>query len=128
MPIVLAQPHEQLDGVMGLVSIHGRSAVVVIYDEPDDHLSFWFVSLPNPALENVLVEPRGRTVGEFIAPGTPDGARTFRIRHWAHSAITFEIPCYVRSDLEHRTSYNTHLGALGKSQAEDSLDDPELAD
>lgn len=128
MPIVLAQPHEQLDGVMGLVSIHGRSAVVAIYDEPDDHLSFWFVSLPNPALENVLVEPRGRTVGEFIAPGTPDGARTFRIRHWAHSAITFEIPCYVRSDLEHRTSYNTHLGALGKSQAEDSLDDPELAD
>ncbi|MFD1377596.1 hypothetical protein ACFQ4U_14840 [Micrococcus antarcticus] len=128
MPIVLAQPHERLDDVMGLVSIHGRSAVVAIYDEPDDHLSFWYVSLPNPALENVLAEPQGQTVGEFIAHGTLDGARTFRVRYWAHSAITFEIPCYVRSDLEHRTSYNTHLGALGKSQAEDSLEDRELAD
>lgn len=110
MPIVLAEPRELLDEVMGMVSIHGRSAVVAIYDEPADHLSFWFVSLPNPALENVPAEPLGQTMGEFIAHGTPDGARTFRVRYWTYSAITFEIPCYVRSDREHRTSYNTRPG------------------
>ncbi|MFK0085386.1 hypothetical protein [Glutamicibacter sp. NPDC090743] len=110
MPIVLAEPDELLDDVMGLVSVHGRSSVVAIYDEAADHLILWFVSVPNPALENVPTEPQGQTMGEFIGQDTPDGARTFRVRYWAYSAITFEIPCYVRSDREHRTSYNIRPG------------------
>lgn len=110
MPIVLAESRKLLDEVMGMVSIHGRSVMVAIYDEPADHLSLWFVSLPNPALENVPAEPPGQTMGRFIAQGTPDGARTFPVRYWAYSAITFEIPCYVRSDRGHRTSYHTRPG------------------
>lgn len=112
MPIVLAGAHELLDDVMGLLSVHGRSALVAIYDEPTDHLSFWFTSVPNPALENVPVEPQGQSMSQFIAQGTPDGARTFRVRYWAHSATTFEIPCYIRNDREYQTSYSTHPSAF----------------
>lgn len=110
MPIVLAEPDELLDDVMGLVSVHGRSAVVAIYGEAADHLSLWFVSVPNPALENMPAQPREQTMGEFIGQGTPDGTTTFRVRYWAYSAITFEIPCYVRNDRKHRTSYNIPPG------------------
>lgn len=112
---------------MGLVSVHGRSAVVAFYDELVDHLSFWFVSVPNPALENVPIEPKGQLLREFIAKA-PNGTRTFRVRYWAYSAITFEIPCYVRSDREHRNSYTTRPGTGGESESEDSLDNPEPMD
>ncbi|MFK0085470.1 hypothetical protein [Glutamicibacter sp. NPDC090743] len=127
MPIVLAEPHELLDDVRGLVSVHGRSVLVAIYDETADHLSFWFISVPNPALENVPVEPRGQIMRQFIAQSTPDGARTFRVRYWGHSAIAFEIPCYVRSDRHHQTSYNTRPGTLGNPEPDYPLDNPEPA-
>lgn len=126
MPIVLAEPHELVDDVMGLVSVHGRSVLIAIYDITADDLSFWFVSVPNPALENVPVEAKGQVMSQFISKGTPEGARTFRVKYWARSAITFEIPCYVRSDRDYETSYNTRPGALGKPDAERSLDDPDL--
>ena len=95
MPIVLAEPHERLDDVMGLVSIHGRSAVVAIYDEPEDHLSFWYVFLPNPALENVLAEPQGQTVGN----SSPMAHLTGRERsgsgtgHTVPSLLKSPVPC-----------------------------------
>lgn len=125
MPIILAEPDELLDDVMGLASIHGRSVLVAIYDESSDHLGFWFISVPNPALDNVPVEPQGQIMKQFIARGTPHGARTFRVRYWAHSAITFEIPCYVRRDRDFQTSYNTRADTLGTPGTGYSLINPD---
>ncbi len=53
MPIVMAVPTEPINDVMGLVSMHGRPALVAMLDNQLDVLKFLYISTPNSALRAV---------------------------------------------------------------------------
>ena len=98
MPVVFAEPGELLDDVMALVSLHCQPVLLAVYDADLSFLGLWRVSTPNPALPLAELQPPGRSVREFFAASIIDGALAFRVRHWACSALVYEIPCWVRSE------------------------------
>lgn len=94
MPIVMAEPAELLNDVMGMVSMHGRSALVAMLDAGSDELKFLYVSTPNPALQQVDPEEATAQIQELFTRTGNQGAVTFRVKYWASCAVALPIPVF----------------------------------
>src|SRR5690606_35208964 len=94
MPIVMADPAELLNDVMGMVSMHGRSALVAMLDAGSDELKFLYVSTPNPVLKSVDPEEATTHIPEFFARTENQGAVTFRVKYWDSCAVALPIPVF----------------------------------
>jgi len=91
MPIVIAQSHELLIDVMGLVATQNDTALVALLEPATDELLFLYISLPNKNLEIVQTEQPRQTVMDFYRTVNETFARTFRVRPWKYSAIAHAI-------------------------------------
>lgn len=94
MPIVMAEPAELLNDVMGMVSMHGRSALVAMLDAGSDELKFLYVSPPNPVLKSVDPEEATTHIPELFARTENQGAVTFRVKYWDSCAVALPIPVF----------------------------------
>ncbi|MHA6969378.1 hypothetical protein ACX5K5_16955 (plasmid) [Glutamicibacter bergerei] len=94
MPVVMAVPAEPVNDVMGLVSMHGRSALVAMLDAGSDELKFLYISTPNPALKPVNPEEAATQIHELFARTENQGAVTFRVKYWASCAVALPIPVF----------------------------------
>lgn len=93
MPVVMTQPTELLDEVMGLVSVHDGPVMVAMSDETEA-LKFLHISDISPALEVVdEAAPRTRVAGLFDQ-AAETGRTTFRVKYWKHSAVAHAVPSF----------------------------------
>lgn len=92
MPIVMTQPAESLTDAMGMVSIHGRAALVAMLDSQTDELQMLHVTTPQPALKIAKVSVDGRTMGDFFEDLSSTGITEFRVKFWKHTAVAHRIP------------------------------------
>jgi len=111
MPVVMAGAQELLDDVMGLVSVHGRAALIAMIDPRSDDLQFLHVSAPSPVLEIVTPAAARTRIASLFAAAEDEGMQTFRVKYWQHSAVAHLIPACHRSAEEDRLSYRPKLSS-----------------
>lgn len=94
MPVVMTQPSEPLDDVMGLVSVHKSPVLVAMAEMETGELKFLHISEPSAALQ--VVPPCGpRTrASDLFEQAEQTGMRTFRVKYWKHSAVAHAIPSF----------------------------------
>ena len=94
MPVIMTQPSEKLDDVMGLVSVH-QGAVLVAMTEPcTDELRFLHISEPSPALKVVESCPPERAIISLFEQAERAGMSMFRVKYWKYSAVAHAIPVF----------------------------------
>lgn len=98
MPLVFARPDDQVEEVMGFVSIHGRAVVLALTPAEIDDMELWHVTVPSPIFARVPPLLPGTTVGQLCARRSEDKLMAFRVGFWAHSAMIHEIPLRARID------------------------------
>lgn len=94
MPVVMAVPHESLNDVMGLVSMHNRSVLVAMLDAYSDTLKFLHLCVPNPALRCVAAEKDATQISDLFARAEREGLVTFRSKYWDASSVAHPIPIF----------------------------------
>lgn len=105
MAIVMTQPSEPLEDVMGLVSIHRGAVLVAMIDEVSQNLRFIHVSETSPALHIVEESASNMSFGIFFDALELTGLATFRVRYWKHSAVANILPAMAPSDFQQATVY-----------------------
>ncbi|MFR0638462.1 hypothetical protein ACPROK_08005 [Glutamicibacter soli] len=98
MPVVLADPTERVDDVMGFVSIHGRAVLLALCDTDSEHLELWHITIPSPIFTRVEPLRPETTLAELCVRNDRSRLSPFRVSFWAHSAAIHEVPCFVRTD------------------------------
>lgn len=109
MPIVMAVPTEPINDVMGLVSMHGRPALVAMLDNQLDLLKFLYISTPNSALRAVEVERDSTQIQDLFDRAEKNGLVTFRAKYWDASSVTHPVPVFGPSS--ESITYTHRFGA-----------------
>ncbi len=99
MPVIMTQPTEKLDDVMGLVSVHQGPVLVALTDPRTDVLKFLHISENSPALEVVKESDPGCLIGDLFHDAEHCGMKTFRVKYWKHSAVAHAIPFFADNEL-----------------------------
>lgn len=94
MPVVMTQPLEALDDVMGLVSVHKRPVLVAMLETQTDELKFLHISEPSPVLEVVPGSAPRSTISDLFGQAESSGMTPFRVKYWKHSAVAHAIPAF----------------------------------
>ena len=105
MAIVMTQPSEPLEDVMGLVSVHPGAVLVAMVDENSQDLRFIHVSETSAALQVVEESAREMSFGNFVDALELSGMATFRVRYWKHSAVAHILPAVDPSEFQLATVY-----------------------
>ena len=105
MAIVMTQPSEPLEDVMGLVSIHRGAALVAMVDEVSQNLRFIHVSETSAALHIVEESASSMSFGIFFDALELTGVATFRVRYWKHSAVAHILPVMDPSEFQQVAVY-----------------------
>ncbi|MFD1377331.1 hypothetical protein ACFQ4U_13450 [Micrococcus antarcticus] len=92
MPIVMTRATESADDAMGMVSIHGRAALVAMLDPLTSELRILHITTPQPALKKVRVSPAGLTMGDLFEQLASTLIVELRVRFWNHTAVAHIIP------------------------------------
>lgn len=117
MPIIMAQPHEPLDDVIGLVSMHEGPALIATLEPEIGTLRFIYVSRPTPALKDVEESCAGTEVWHLFENAAEEGTTTFKAKYNAHSAVAHIIPVFdphahVHEEIEGALDEDTQAGSL----------------
>ena len=83
MPVVMTQPEESLDDVMGLVSVHKRPVLVAMLGKQTGELKF---------LEVVPASAPRSTIKDLFAQAEHSGMAAFRVKYWQYSAVAHAVP------------------------------------
>lgn len=105
MAIVMTQPSEPLEDVMGLVSIHRGAVLVAMIGGMTKDLRFVHVSETSAALHVVAQSALTTLVGEFFDALKLTGTVTFRLRFWVHSAVAHALPLFEQSPVQRYAVY-----------------------
>ncbi|WP_417367685.1 hypothetical protein [Glutamicibacter arilaitensis] len=97
MPVVIAEPHELVEDVMGFISTQGRAVLLVLCGTEPDDLQIWHVTVPSPVFPEVPALAADSTVGDLCRRNSESRLTTFRVGYWAHSAAIHEIPFSIRT-------------------------------
>lgn len=108
MPIVMTQPTETVDEVMGLVSVHMGPALVALIE--DDELVFLHISETCDSLRIVDIVPDGLCVSQFLTMVRDGGHQTFRVKYWKYSAVAHVLPPVPSLETEYSAGYR-HVGS-----------------
>lgn len=100
MAIVMTQPSEPLEDVMGLVSVHRGAVLVALIDGTSKDLRFVHVSETAAALHVVAQSAPNTLFGEFFDALKLTGTVTFRVRFWKHSAVAHALPLFEQSPVQ----------------------------
>lgn len=98
MPVIFADPQDQVEEIMGFASVHGRAVLLAIGIPECNELQLWHITIPSPIFDRVPPLPSGTTLGQLCIKQAQNRLRSFRVSFWAHSAAIHEIPCFVRND------------------------------
>lgn len=98
MPVIFANPQDQVEEIMGFASVHGRAVLLAIGTPKYNELELWHVTIPSPIFDRVPPLTPGTTLGELCIKQAQNRLRPFRVSFWSHSAAIHEIPCFVRND------------------------------
>ncbi|UYQ78889.1 hypothetical protein OF385_07055 [Glutamicibacter sp. JL.03c] len=90
----MAHPLEDLDDVMGLVSVHRQPVLVAMINAETDELKFLHVSEPSPVLEVVPPRSPRTTIKDFFSEAEHRDLVSFRVKYWQHSAVAHAIPVF----------------------------------
>lgn len=96
MPVVMAATNESLSDVMGLVSVHGRAALIAMANPETEELHFVHVSTPSPVLNEVAPSSADALVGSFFERVERESMVTFRMAYWKYSEVANAIPTFSR--------------------------------
>lgn len=97
MPVVMTVPTETVNDVMGLVSMHGKTALVAMIHPDTNELHFIHVCTPNQALRVVEIESEDITIFDLFNRAQVEGTVTFRVKYWQYSAVAHPIPVHQTS-------------------------------
>lgn len=111
MPVIMTQPAEKLDDVMGLVSVHQGPVLVALTDPRTDVLKFLHISEPTPALEVVAQSGPDCLIGELFQAAEHCGMKTFRAKYWKYSAVAHAVPYFA--DVEKAKPLHIPVTAAG---------------
>lgn len=94
MPVIMTQPSEKLDDVMGLVSVHQGPVLVAMTEPSTEDLRFLHISEPSPAL--MVVEPcrQDHAINNLFEQAERAGMSMFRVKYWKYSAVAHAIPVF----------------------------------
>jgi hypothetical protein len=121
MPVVIAEPHELVEDVMGFISTQGRAVLLVLCGGEPDNLQIWHVTVPSPIFPEVPALPAESTMGDLCRRNSESRLATFRVGYWAHSAAIHEIPFSVRTQSAPGAESSEHLD-LSDSQSDKHQD------
>ncbi len=99
MPVIFASPQDQVEEIMGLVSVHGRAVLLAVSIPEYNELQLWHITIPSPIFDHVPPVSPGTTLGQLCIKQAHRRLRPFRVSFWNHSAAIHEIPCFVRNDM-----------------------------
>ncbi|MNW30279.1 hypothetical protein D3C74_71610 [compost metagenome] len=102
MPVVMTQPLEALDDVMGLVSVHKRPVLVAMVEPQSEELKFLHISEPSPVLEVVQASAPRSKIKDLFGQAEHSGMAAFRVKYWQYTAIAHVVPPFDASMLGHR--------------------------
>lgn len=102
MPVVMTQPLEPLDDVMGLVSVHKRPVLVAMLETQTGELKFLHISEPSPVLEVVPASAPRSTIKDLFAQAEHSGMAAFRVKYWQYSAVAHAVPHFDANAPGHR--------------------------
>lgn len=94
MPVVMTQPLEPLDDVMGLVSVHRRPVLVAMVETQTDELKFLHISEPSPVLEVVRPSAPRTKIKDLFDEAEQNGMTSFRVKYWRYSAVAHAVPAF----------------------------------
>lgn len=98
MPVVMTHPHEKLDDVMGLVSVHKGPVLVAMTETSTEELKFLHISEPSPALEVVTQSDPDSRISNLFQAAERSGMSTFRVKYWKYSSVAHAIPTFCADD------------------------------
>lgn len=104
MPIVIAQPDEQLSDVMSLVAAHQPPVLVATTDPVNGDLWFMYVSIGCTALQVVDALPQHTSIGDLYRSASRSSFLTFRIDQMSASSV---VHCIAPQQVKHQAGYTT---------------------
>ncbi|WP_334122138.1 hypothetical protein [Glutamicibacter sp.] len=104
MPIVMTQPSEPLNDAMGMVSIHGRAALIAMLDPQTEELLMLHITAPQAALKVAKVCADRMTMGEFFQRLALETIAEFRVKFWKYTAIAHKIPTCTAMQSQNATA------------------------
>lgn len=99
MPVIFADPQDQIEEIMGFASVHGRAVLLAVGIQEYNELQLWHITIPSPIFDRVPPLPSGTILEHLCIRQAQNRLRPFRVPFWAHSAAIHEIPCFVRNDV-----------------------------
>ncbi|WP_440101749.1 hypothetical protein [Glutamicibacter mishrai] len=112
MPIVIAQPDEQLSDVMSLVAAHQPPVLVATTDPANGDLWFMYVSIGCTALQVVEPLPQDTSIGELYRTASRGSFLTFRIDQMPASSVVHAI---APQQVKHHTGYTTVEASIART-------------
>lgn len=99
MPVIFADSQDQVEEIMGFVSVHGRAVLLAVGIQEYHELQLWHITIPSPIFDRVPPLPSGTILEQLCTRQAQNRLRPFRVSFWAHSAVIHEIPCSIRNDM-----------------------------